>query len=73
MPNETKIYTVSQVNSLIKAVLENNLPPRLTVTGEIVWSSQNGMGIQFGQLTPHQNKMIQIFSEMAEEVYKISS
>ena len=35
MSNGTKIYTVSQVNSLIKAILENNLPPRLTVTGEI--------------------------------------
>jgi len=33
--NRTKIYTVSQVNSLIKAVLKNNLPSRLTITGEI--------------------------------------
>ncbi len=32
---KTKIYTVSQVNSLIKGILENNLPGRLTVTGEI--------------------------------------
>jgi len=31
----TKIYTVSQVNSLIKQILENNLPGRLTITGEI--------------------------------------
>ncbi len=39
MSNGTKIYTVSQVNSLIKAILENNLPPRLTVTGQITnWS-----------------------------------
>ncbi len=37
--NRTKIYTVSQVNSLIKEILENNLPSRLTVTGEITnWS-----------------------------------
>jgi exodeoxyribonuclease VII large subunit len=35
MKNETKIYTVSQVNSLIKEILENNLPGRLTITGEI--------------------------------------
>jgi exodeoxyribonuclease VII large subunit len=35
MAKRTKIYTVSQVNSLIKAILENNLPGRLTVTGEI--------------------------------------
>jgi exodeoxyribonuclease VII large subunit len=32
---KTKIYTVSQVNSLIKEVLQNNLPGWLTVTGEI--------------------------------------
>jgi len=32
---EAKIYTVSQVNSLIKGILENNLPSRLTITGEI--------------------------------------
>ena len=35
MQNRTKIYTVSQVNSLIKEILENNLPSRLTITGEI--------------------------------------
>jgi exodeoxyribonuclease VII large subunit len=35
MKNGTKIYTVSQVNTLIKTVLENNLPGRLTISGEI--------------------------------------
>jgi len=30
-----KIYSVSQVNALIKGVLENNLPGRLAVAGEI--------------------------------------
>lgn len=36
MANEkVKIYTVSQVTTLIKTVLEGNLPGRLTVTGEI--------------------------------------
>lgn len=35
MKNRTKIYTVSQVNSLIKGILENNLPGRLTIKGEI--------------------------------------
>ncbi len=33
--NKVQIYTVSQVNTLIKGVLENNLPGRLTVSGEI--------------------------------------
>ncbi|MDD5064238.1 MAG: exodeoxyribonuclease VII large subunit [Phycisphaerae bacterium] len=35
MKNGTKIYTVSQINTLIKGILENNLPGRLTITGEI--------------------------------------
>lgn len=36
MANEKlKIYTVSQVTTLIKTALENNLPGRLTVSGEI--------------------------------------
>jgi len=35
MQKRIKIYTVSQVNSLIKEVLGNNLPGRLTVNGEI--------------------------------------
>ena len=35
MQNRTKIYTVSQVNALIRQILENNLPSRLTITGEI--------------------------------------
>ncbi len=35
MQKTRKIYTVSELNSLIKGILENNLPSRLTVTGEI--------------------------------------
>jgi len=35
MPEKAKIYTVSQVNLLIKQVLADNLPPGLTVTGQI--------------------------------------
>jgi exodeoxyribonuclease VII large subunit len=30
-----KIYTVSQINSMVKITLEENLPPRLIVSGEI--------------------------------------
>jgi len=32
---KSKIFTVSQVNSLIKATLENELPSRFTIAGEI--------------------------------------
>ena len=35
MKKRTQIYTVSQVNSLIKIALEENLPSRLIVRGEI--------------------------------------
>ncbi|MFB0555403.1 MAG: exodeoxyribonuclease VII large subunit [Phycisphaerae bacterium] len=35
MQKRTQIYTVSQVNSLIKVALEENLPSRLIVRGEI--------------------------------------
>ena len=35
MPKTKKIYTVSQINSLIKVALEEKLPPRLIVRGEI--------------------------------------
>jgi len=35
MLNKTKIYTVSQINSLIKTALEEKLPSRLMVRGEI--------------------------------------
>ena len=35
MPNEKKIYTVGQINSLIKTALEEKLPSRLIVRGEI--------------------------------------
>ena len=35
MPERAKIYTVSQVNLLIKQVFADNLPPGLTVTGQI--------------------------------------
>ncbi len=49
MQNRAKIYTVSQVNSLIKEVLENNLPSRLTITGEITnWSIARSGHAYFG-------------------------
>ncbi|UCF17336.1 MAG: exodeoxyribonuclease VII large subunit, partial [Phycisphaerales bacterium] len=35
MEPRVKIYTVGQVNSLVKAAIEEQLPPRLTVRGEI--------------------------------------
>jgi exodeoxyribonuclease VII large subunit len=49
MSNRTKIYTVSQVNSLIKEAIENNLPPRLIITGEITnWNIAGSGHAYFG-------------------------
>lgn len=45
----------------------------LTITGQIVWSSQDGIGVKFSRLTPHQRKAIKTFSENNAEVYKIRS
>src|SRR4030066_93074 len=35
MPNKTKIYSVGQINSLIRTAIEEKLPSRLIVRGEI--------------------------------------
>ncbi len=48
-PKETslpkaKIYTVSQITSLIKTSLENSLPGRLTITGEISGFKRHSSG-----------------------------
>jgi len=39
-----KIYTVSQITSLIKTSLENALPGRLTITGEISGFKRHSSG-----------------------------
>lgn len=45
----------------------------LTITGQIVWSSQDGIGVKFKSLTAHQREAIRAFSETEAEVYKIRS
>jgi exodeoxyribonuclease VII large subunit len=41
--NKTKIYSVGQVNAIIKAVLEENLPSKLIIRGEISdWKPSSG-------------------------------
>ena len=41
----------------------------IRVTGEIVWSSQNGIGVKFSQLSPHQVEAIKTFSENLEDLH----
>jgi exodeoxyribonuclease VII large subunit len=50
MVNKSKIYTVSQVNTLIKTVLENNLPGWLTVRAEITDWRQHHSGHRYFSL-----------------------
>lgn len=44
MQTKTTIYTVTQVNSLVKEVLESGLPGRITVSGEISGWKQHHSG-----------------------------
>lgn len=45
----------------------------IRVTGEIVWSSRNGIGVKFSQLSPHQVEAIKSFSEYSEALHEITS
>lgn len=69
---ETSDYFFSGQEIIVTFSVPHYQKP-LTVTGEIVWSSQNGMGIKLSQLTPHQNQMIKAFSESPAEIFKITS
>ena len=69
---ETNDYYFSGQEIIMKFSVPHYQKP-LTVSGEIVWSSQNGIGIKFGQLTPHQIDVIKAFSENIEQIYQITS
>jgi Tfp pilus assembly protein PilZ len=45
----------------------------LTITGRIIWSSQDGIGVKFNRLTAHQREAIQAISKNDAEVVKIRS
>ena len=47
---KTKIYTVTQVNSLVKEVLDGHLPGRITVKGEITDWKEHGSGHRYFSL-----------------------
>ena len=50
-----------------------NYQKSLKLAGEIVWSSQHGIGVKFTHLTQHQLDAIKYFSENEEAVYEITS
>jgi Tfp pilus assembly protein PilZ len=43
------------------------------LSGEIVWSGMQGMGVKFRYLTQHQLETIRTFAEKIEEIYEIIS
>jgi hypothetical protein len=45
----------------------------LKLAGEIVWSSQQGIGVKFTHLTQHQLDAIKHFSDNEASVYEITS
>ena len=69
---ETNDYYFSGQEIIMKFSIPHYQKP-LTISGKIVWSSQNGIGIKFRQLTPHQIDVIKAFSENKEQVYEITS
>jgi len=69
---ETNDYYFSGQEIIMKFSVPHYQKP-LSISGEIIWSSQNGIGIKFMQLTSHQIDVIKAFSENTEEVYEITS
>ena len=69
---ETNDYYFSGQEIIMKFSVPHYQKP-LTISGEIVWRSQNGIGIKFRQLTPHQIDVIKSFSENLEQIYQITS
>ena len=69
---ETSDYFISGQEILMVFVVPN-YRKSLKLTGEIVWSSQQGIGVKFTRLTHHQLDAIKNFSENEETVYEILS
>jgi Tfp pilus assembly protein PilZ len=69
---ETNDYFFSGQDIIMTFAVPHYQKP-LTLSGEIVWSSQNGIGIKFSHLTHHQLDVITLFSENLEKVYEITS
>ncbi len=58
---------------IIMAFSVPNYQKPLKLAGEIVWSSQQGIGVKFTHLTQHQLDAIKYFSENEESIYEITS
>jgi Tfp pilus assembly protein PilZ len=69
---ETSEHFFSGQEILMMFSVPNYQKP-LKLAGEIVWSSQQGIGVKFTHLTQHQLDAIKYFSENEEAVYEITS
>jgi Tfp pilus assembly protein PilZ len=69
---ETSDYFFGGQEILMVFSVPNYQKP-LKLAGEIVWSSQQGIGVKFTHLTQHQLDAIKYFSENEEAVYEITS
>ena len=58
---------------IIMAFSVPNYQKALKLAGEIVWSSQQGVGVKFTHLTQHQLDAVKFFSENRESIYEITS
>jgi len=64
---ETNDYFFSG-QEIIMTYLVSHYQKPIRVTGEIVWSSRDGIGIKFSPLSPHQLEAIKSFSENLENL-----
>ena len=58
---------------IIMAFSVPNYQKPLKLAGEIVWSSQQGIGVKFTHLTRHQLDAIKSFSKNEAQIYEINS
>lgn len=66
-----EFFPVGQEVNMSFTISNNQVPFQLT--GKIVWSGMQGIGVKFKFLTQFQLEMIQSFSEKMDDVYEIVS
>lgn len=69
---ETSDFFFSGQEAIMSFSVPNYQRP-MRLVGEIVWSSQHGIGVKFSHLTQHQLDVIRSFSETNGEIYEINS
>ncbi len=60
-------------NEIIMTFTLSNYRKPFKLTGEIIWSGSQGIGVKFKYLTRNQHDIIKSYSEKMDEVYEINS